>query len=452
MTTLQSDLHVTPAATLDTIRKRVLVDGFEFVLDPQASHGAWFHDALSGKEFFDFYAFFAAQPVHYNHPRLRDPEFQARLLTAATTKVANSDMYTQFYADFVQALDEVAAPKGFEHFFFIDGGALAVENALKAAFDWKVRKNMAAGRGEIGTQVLHFRKAFHGRTGYTLSITDTDPVKTMYFPKFDWPRIDHPTVNFALPEPQRSEDAARKEAESIRQIEEAIAQRGHHIACLIIEPIQGEGGDNHARPEFFKKLREICDQHEILLIFDEVQTGVGMTGKMWAHQHFGVQPDIISFGKKMQVCGIMAGPRVDEVDNVFKVSGRINSTWGGNVADMVRSTQLLRIIQEEKLVARAAETGAYLLERLHKLAEQHECLTNVRGRGLMCAIDLPSAELRNRLRALCWERRMLVLGCGAKSVRFRPVLDITRDDLDTGLDLLTDALGKLECGHSCNCG
>jgi len=444
MATTPAQHDVRPEEVREILASRILVDGFHLVVDPQASQRAYLHDGASGQDFLDFYAYFASQPISYNHPRMREPEFQAKLLTAAGTKVANSDVYTTYYAEFVRALAEYAAPPGFEHFFFIDGGALAVENALKTAFDWKVRKNLAAGRGELGAKVIHFRRAFHGRSGYTMSLTNTEPNKTLYFPKFDWPRIDNPYIDFSIPEPRRTEDVAAREQAALAQIGAAIEQHGHDLACVIIEPIQGEGGDNHFRGEFLQALRDVCDRHELLLIFDEVQTGVGMTGQMWCFQHFDVEPDILCFGKKMQICGIMAGARIDDVaENVFKLPSRINSTWGGNLTDMVRSTQFLRIIHEEGLVDRAAESGEYLLEGLHRLAERHAGVTAVRGRGLMCALDLPDRKTRDRLRAACAERLMLVLSCGERSLRFRPVLDVEFAELDVGLERLDEALASL---------
>ncbi len=444
MPVLNSQNALSASEALDVLRSRILVDGFDFVFDPESSHGVYLHNALSGEDYLDFYAFFGAQPIRVDHPRLREPAFQAELLAAATTKVANPDIYTRFYADFVRTFDEVAGIDGFTHFFFIDGGALAVENALKAAFDWKVRKNLAAGRGEIGSQVIHFRQAFHGRSGYTLSLTNTaDPRKTMYFPKFDWPRIDNPSINFALDEPQRGQDVAAREKAALTQIDDAIAKHGHDLAALIIEPIQGEGGDNHFRGEFFQALRDVCDRHEILLIFDEVQTGIGITGKMWACEHFGARPDILVFGKKTQICGIMANGRLDEVDSVFTVPSRINSTFGGNTADMVRSAEFLRVIRDEELVTSAADTGRHLLDGLHDLARRHDSMSAVRGRGLMCAFDLPDTKTRDALRAACYDARMLTLGCGTRSLRFRPVLDITDNDIDRGLEILDSALRDL---------
>ena len=445
MSTLESPTHGSKAReALDTLRSHVLVDGLEMVVDLSAGRGCILHDTLSGEDYLDFYAFFASQPITYNHPRMSEPEFQGRLLTAATTKVANPDVYTEFYADFVAALDRVAGLPGMPHYFLIDGGALAVENALKIAFDWKVRKNLAAGRGEIGGQVVHFRRAFHGRSGYTLSLTNTfDPRKTMYFPKFDWPRIDNPGIDFALDEPQRSADVAAREQCALAQIQQALDERGHDLAALIIEPIQGEGGDVHFRREFLQALRDLCDRHELLLIFDEVQTGVGMTGKMWCCEHFDVLPDILCFGKKMQVCGVMASTRIDDVDNVFAVPSRINSTWGGNLADMVRATQYLRIIHDERLVQRAAESGEHLLRGFHELARRHEAVTAVRGKGLMCAFDLPNTSARDALRKECFERRLLVLACGERTLRVRPVLDVSTSDLDRGLGILNEALQSI---------
>src|SRR3989339_123068 len=192
-----------------------------------------------------------------------------------------------------------------------------------------------------------------------MSLTNTDPAKIALYPKFDWPRITNPKINFPLNE--NLEELIKIEDQAIDEIHMAIKYNRDDIALIIIEPIQGEGGDNFFRKEFFMKLREIADENEILLMFDEVQTGLGMTGKLWAFEHL-VEPDIISFGKKVQVCGIMVNDRIDDIsDNVFNKSSRINSTWGGNLTDMVRSEKNLQIIEEESLVENARIIGNYLL-------------------------------------------------------------------------------------------
>jgi L-lysine 6-transaminase len=344
-------------------------------------------------------------------------------------------------ARFLRTLERVGMPDHLPYAFFVSGGALAVENALKAAFDWKVRKNFHKGyRREVGHQVLHFDQAFHGRSGYTLSLTNTaDPRKTMYFPKFDWPRVLNPKMVF--PVEDNLEDIIHRETLALNQARHYFQQRKDEIACVLIEPIQGEGGDNHFRREFLQALKELCLENDALLIFDEVQTGVGITGSFWAHQAIGVEPDLIAFGKKTQVCGIMAGRRMDEVnDHVFQMGSRINSTWGGNLVDMVRFDRILEVIEEDNLLEHAASVGAHLQKRLHGLTADMPGLSNVRGRGLFCALDVPDAEFRNRLLKRCYDDGMVILGCGTHSVRFRTPLTITEDEIDRGIEILAHGL------------
>jgi L-lysine 6-transaminase len=214
---------------------------------------------------------------------------------------------------------------------------------------------------------------------------------------------------------------------------------------LIIEPIQAEGGDNHFRPEFLQALARICDEQQCFFVVDEVQTGIGLTGKMWAHEHFGIKPDALSFGKKTQVCGCLVGPKIDqEPQNVFKVSSRINSTWGGGLTDMVRFGRFLEIIQEDQLVENARALGARLLSGLEALQrELGGLMSNARGRGLMIAFDLPTPDQRNRAQARIIEAGCLLLTCGERSIRFRPPLNLTQAEADAGLSMIRTALKSL---------
>jgi L-lysine 6-transaminase len=308
---------------------------------------------------------------------------------------------------------------------------------MKAAFDWKARKNKAQGLEDGADKILHFKDAFHGRSGYTLSVTNTDPLKTDYFPKFDWPRISNPWVHFPMDEAA----VTAAEEKACREIEAAFAADPHGIAGILIEPIQGEGGDKHFRDEFIQKLRAYADQYDALLIFDEVQTGLGATGTTWAFQQMGVTPDLVAFGKKTQVCGVMCTRRVDEVeDNVFHLSSRINSTWGGNLVDMVRSARMLEIIEEDNLVENAAKVGAYFKGKLEELGADFEQVSNVRGRGLFLAFDLPDGEQRDAVRTKCWEAGFATLTCGPQSVRFRPSLTFTEGNVDTAIGILREVL------------
>jgi L-lysine 6-transaminase len=425
---------VEPAQVAAELQKHVLLDGLKLVFDPEKSRGSIFVDAATGREFIDFYGFYASQPVGFNHPHFDAPEVQADLLRAATVKVANSDVYSVQYADFVKIFSRVMGLAPLERYFFIEGGAMAVENALKAAMDWKVRKNLQAGRGERGTEIVHFEHAFHGRGGYTLSLTNTEPRKTAYFAKFPWPRIASPILDFSLPEPQRERAAADLEKRALQQIQRSFDSKGADIAAVIIEPIQSEGGDNHFRGEFLHALRSICDQNEALLIFDEVQTGMGITGKNWCCEHFGVVPDLLVFGKKAQVCGVMAGPRLDEVkENVFRLPSRISSTWGGNFTDYVRSTHYLRIIEEQNLVNNARQQGEVLLSELEGLARKYPYLSAVRGRGLLLAFDLPSPAKREAFWKNAYDAGLLVLRCGDRSIRLRPVLDVQPEVIEKAM-------------------
>jgi L-lysine 6-transaminase len=376
---------------------------------------------------------------------MKEPEFLAKLTRAALTNPTNSDVYTTEMAEFVATFGRLAMPEYLPHLFLVAGGTLGVENALKAAFDWKVRQNFRAGsKGEKGHQVLHFRESFHGRSGYALSLTNTaDPRKYQYFPKFDWPRIANPKLRFPV-DAAEIERVSRAEADSLAAIQQAFAERKDDIACVLIEPIQAEGGDNHFRPEFLRALRDVAHENRALLVFDEVQTGMGLTGRMWAHQHWDVRPDLLAFGKKAQVCGMMGGGMVDEEpENVFRTSSRINSTWGGNLVDMVRSQRYLEIMAEERLVENAERVGAHLKSALERMqAERPELLTNARGRGLMCAIDFPDGATRDAVADRAFEMGVIILPCGTHSLRFRPPLDITAAEVDEALEIVARAIDR----------
>ena len=438
-------MNISPNKVRDSIGRYMLADGMEHVIDLEKSHGSWLVDARDRKEYLDLFSMFASMSVGYNHPYVL--ENKNRLTDASLNKPTNSDVYSTQMAEFVETMGRMAQPEYLPYAFYVSGGALAVENALKTAFDWKVRKNLTKGKNEGGSKIIYFQESFHGRTGYTLSITDSpDSRKTDYFPKFEWPRIINPKLEFPVTD-EVIQIVKEKEAKAVEQIERAIKQYPDEIAGLIIEPIQGEGGDNHFRESFFRQLRELANEHEFLLIYDEVQSGGGITGKMWAHQHYGddCQPDIISFGKKTQVCGIFASNRLNEVDgHVFKESSRLNSTWGGNLVDMVRFTIYLEIIERENLLEQVEENGAYLKLGLESLQKNHpEIVFNVRNRGLFGAFDLKSGEERDKSIELIAKEGAIMLGCGTKSIRFRPHLNISRSEIDQGIDMINRALKHL---------
>lgn len=415
------------------LERHILADGMTLVLDLEKSHGVWLEDAVSGDSFLDFFSSFSTCPVGMNHPALRTEEAIREILPAAVNKISNSDLYTVELARFVERFAGILPEALRGHLFFVEGGALAVENALKAAFDWKRRLNQRHGRSARGSQIVHFKEAFHGRSGYTLSLTNTDPTKTAYFPTFDWPRVSNPKLDFPL---TRAGSAAveAKEKITLDAIRQALESNPHEVAALILEPIQGEGGDNHFRGEFLRALRELADQEEFLLIFDEVQTGFATTGRWWCFEHFGVEPDILVFGKKTQVCGIAASQRLNQVSSVFEISGRINSTWGGNLVDMVRCRRFIDIIEDESLLSNASRIGALLVDKLQRLADELPALlASPRGRGMLIAFDLPSTEIRNETLAAMMLERLIALPSGPRSIRFRPPLTLTAEEAGEGI-------------------
>ncbi len=440
--------HIQAAEVHETLARHVLTDGMKLVVDLKRSRGSRLVDARNGRRYLDMYTFFASAPLGMNPPGIvDDPTFMNDLAQIAANKPANPDMYSTAYAEFVETFVRVLGDPALPHLFFIEGGALAVENALKVAFDWKSRKNQAAGRSrELGTRILHLRHAFHGRSGYTLSLTNTEPNKTDRFPTFAWPRIDVPAITFPLHDHLPEVVAAERRA--LEQARAAFAAYPDDIAAFIAEPIQGEGGDNHIRAEFFAELKTMVHDHDALFIFDEVQTGVGTTGTAWAYQQLGVQPDIVAFAKKAQVGGIMAGGRVDEVpDNVFAVSGRINSTWGGGLTDMVRSRRILEVIEAEGLIEAAGPKGVRLVEGLTGLRPDAPGISNVRGRGLFVAFDLRSRAERDavilRLRKA---ERVIVLPCGERSIRLRPALSVSNDEIDEAIQAIGRACARVALG------
>jgi L-lysine 6-transaminase len=431
-----------PENVHEILKRHQLADGMSVVFDLERSHGSWLVDARTGEEHLDFFTCFASWPVGYNHPRLSDPEFRRELDVAAANNPSNSDLYTVSMARFVEAFATKATPPEFPYHFWVAGGALAVENALKVAFDWKAQKLGLTDYEQTADDlaVLHFRAAFHGRSGYTLSLTNTDRTKIAWFPKFPWPRVHNPAIELDL-DGNICNDIEAEEARAVQEMEAAFAKHGNRIAAIIIEPMQGEGGDNHFRPEFLQALRRFADEREALLIYDEVQTGFFGSGKPWLWQTHGVAPDIVAFGKKTQVCGIYASKRVDDVPgNVFHKASRINSTWGGNLVDMVRCRQFLDIILSERLHENVARQGQALIEGLRRMARERGCFSNVRGVGSLVAFTLESPAARDAMIQRLAERKVLALKSGPQAIRFRMPFVITGREVDEALGRIEEAL------------
>jgi L-lysine 6-transaminase len=423
------------------LREYVAGDLVDIVVDLDAGSGSRLRDLRDGTEYLDMTMFFSSAPLGHGHPALRDPAFEQALVRAGRVKPSNPDFATVEQARFAATFRRVAGDPELPLLFFVEGGTLAVENALKVAFDWKTKRNARAGVAARGSRVLHLEHAFHGRSGYTLSLTNTEPVKIRDYPMFDWPRIPSPAVPpgpvWNTPELLPAERVALDAAES------ALRRYGAEVACFLYEPVQGEGGDRHMRPEFLRAMQELCLRHDVLTVADEVQTGGGLTGRMWAYQSLGLTPDLVAFGKRLQVCGVMGGRRVLDIrDNAFREPSRLGSTWGGSLVDMVRATRILEVIESDGVLDHARRMGEFLLSKLGALVgEFPDQLREARGRGLMCALSFREPTQRDRAIVHAREaHHALFLPCGPDSLRWRPALTVQPDELLDALAALHETL------------
>jgi L-lysine 6-transaminase len=426
---------------VERLQKHILADGERVIVDLERSQGSILVEAETGQELVDFHGFIASLPIGYNHPSLHeDGAYQAKLQKASQYRVAIPDIYHEYYADFVEAFASTL-PEDFQrHLFFIDGGSVAVENAMKTAMDYKLRRNFDRDIHGKGYQVLHLKHAFHGRTGYCISVTNTsDPRKYAHFAKFDWPRVEVPALYFD------SDGLAQRdiqgEEQALTVIREILSHsRRHDVCALLLETIQGEGGDRHLSMEFLQAARAITREFDILLIFDEVQCGFGTTGKWWAFEHSPIAPDLIAFGKKTQVCGVAASGYIDTVPNTFTTPSRISSTWGGQLADMVRCEKIIHVIRQENLLQNITVQGEYILTQLRNFARETGLIDNVRGRGAFIGFDVVDTATRDHVRELAKQAGCLLLVCGDVTLRMRPALSIQSWEIDRGLTILCAVL------------
>lgn len=432
-----------PAKDVPSVLERhVLVSDLDLVVDLARSHGSTLVEARTGVSYLDFATFAGSLPLGMNHPGMTaDEEFTRALTVAALHKITNPDFHTREYASFVATFARVLGDSALPRLFFVDGGTLAVENAVKTAFDWKWR---TAGTDPGRLVVMHLTDAFHGRSGYALSLTNTEAVITDGYPQWEWPRLPTPGVRHPLAEFAEANEAS--DSRALHHAEKFFVDNPDRVACFIAEPIQGAAGDTHLSARFLRGMQELCRTHRALFVLDEVQTGCGITGTPWLYQQLGLTPDLVAFGKKTQVCGVMAGERVTTAPgNTFAAAGRIGSTWGGNTVDMVRATRILDIIEEAGLIQHAARAGALLLSLVEELAARHPTLvSNPRGRGLLCAFDAPDSRIRDRVLAeLRTGHHVLLLGGGDRGLRFRPSLAVSEDDLRKGVAAVDDVLSGL---------
>lgn len=417
------------AAMLDELAQYVIAEPYPFAVDLRSSHGMTLA-TVDGQQLFDWAGYYGSKLLGHNHPGLRDPDYIERLITAANNKVANPDFLTPECLAYYRMLYRLA-PASMKsdtlEVYAVNSGAEAVENMMKYLVAKYNHKQQAKGRQATNRRFLYFDKAFHGRTVFALGVTQTiDPVATKDFHGLA------STGNIKLPFPTYTSDVSYQEnlkhtERSLQQVESALSLMADEIIGIVVEPIQGAGGHRVAQPEFFRGLSRLAHQYDVYLGFDEVQTGLASTGRMWGIDHFDLPhpPMAIATGKKF-------GNGVVYMREPLEDVGVLDSTWGGTLADMVRVVREVEIVEEESLVDRAARVGDYLASRLEELRKEFApMMSNVRGLGLYqgFSLDTParkSAVIRHALA----DEDLLLLGAGNRTIRFRPNLSVTEADVD----------------------
>jgi len=397
---------------------------------------------VDGNEFLDFAAGIAVTSTGHCHPEV---VAAIQKQAAELIHLSGTDFYYELMPELAERLSAVAPMPGPHRFYYGNSGAEAVECALKLA-RYHTRR----------PHVISFFGAFHGRTMGALSLTASKPQQKRRFSPM-LPGVTH--VRYPYTYRGCTGGAQAEEAFALgcaRYIEEKLFKTtvpAEEVAAIFVEPIQGEGGYVVAPTNFLRELRSICDRHGILLVADEVQSGAGRTGKWWAIEHSGVQPDIVCMAKGI-ASGMPLGICMARAEIMDWVPGSHASTFGGNPIAIAAALATMDVLGREG-IANAAKVGEQMLERLRGWKESHPLVGDVRGRGLMIGIELvldkttltPATALRNRVEALCFEKGMLVLGCGETSIRLCPPLIVSEGEATVALDILEEALGEVEAEH-----
>jgi 4-aminobutyrate aminotransferase len=391
---------------------------FAYPLVIKSGKGCWIED-VDGKKYLDFNSNVCSCPIGYGNREIIEVIREFTKISA--NKVAGQDFFTEEQANLAEKLISIV-PKRLNKVFFVNSGAEAVENAIKLAYrnksiSYKISPDDLYGVSCYG--------AFHGRTLGALTFTYSKPVQKKGYPELKVKRIKFCTSD---------------EDENIDEIKNLLDREADEIAFVITEIVQGEGGYNIASKKFIQNLRKETERYKIPLIIDEVQSGLGRTGKWWAFEHYDIEPDIMSVGKALQVGATVFNEKYDP-----KERSAISSTWGGgDRIDMAIGLKIIEIIEREKLLKNAEKVGNYILDRIKELEKEYpQIITGTRGLGLMIAVDFNTKENRDFVEKKAFEDGLLLLGCGEKTIRIAPPLIITEEEVDKGLEIFEAQIRKL---------
>jgi len=408
----------------------------DFKLVAESGAGVWVRD-VDGNVFLDCNAGVAVCSTGHCHPEV------VRAISDQTAKlihICGTDYYYSLMPELAQKLDEIVAIQRPTRTHFANSGTEAVETALKLAMH-------ATGREKF----ISFFGSFHGRTLGSLALTSSKAAQRLGFKRQVLDVVHMPYPNeYRNPFSAEECGAGGVVQGAVNWIEKRLFKTTtppEEVAAIVVEPVQGEGGYIPAPAGFLKELRRICDEHGILLIADEVQSGMGRTGKMFALEHYGVKADIVCIAKGI-ASGLPLGACVSRADLMDWQPGAHASTFGGNPVAIAAALTTINLLQNE-LVANSADVGAYLRSGLEKLASKHDCIGDVRGLGLMIGVEFvkdraskePDADLRDRVEIASFNRGLILLGCGANSIRWSPPLVLTRENVDVALEIFDEAIG-----------
>lgn len=395
---------------------------FKIRIDFDKSHDSYIYDKNRRRYFLDFFGLYASLPLGYSHKIFDDKNFRKAYNRIAKVKIPNCEVITEEAQEFFREFSNCEGMKRFKYFHFCCTGALAVETAIRAAIDQKEYKN---------PQIISLKESFHGIKGYGAFATDRFfPVSKRLegFPTIDWPKIHNPKIIFknSLIDSKATEAGIEKFK---KEFNNCLNKYGDNIAGLLIEPIQSTYGDNHFPKSFFKLVRKLCDKYDICLIFDEIQTGFGATGKMWYYQHLDIEPDIVIFGKKSQVSGVMAK---EKFGKIFKTPVKIEDTFDGDLVDMLRCRYILKAYKKYHLLENAKERGKQLLSELKKI----NSFKNVRGQGLLMAFDFETNKEQELFAKKAFKNGLMFNKTRDKTIRLRPSLNVSPKEIQEAVNII----------------
>lgn len=439
---------------LNTIQN---AEAVHFFCNYEESRGNYLVD-VDGNRMLDLYSQISSVPIGYNHPALMKLVQQPQNASTFINRPALGILPPENFVEKLQESLLSVAPKGMSQLITMACGSCSNENAFKTIFMWyrnKERGRTGFSKEELETcmvnqapgcpdySMLSFMGAFHGRTMGCLATTHSKAIHKIDIPSFDWPIAPFPRLKYPLEEFVKENQ--QEEARCLEEVEDLIVKyrkKKRTVAGIIVEPIQSEGGDNHASDDFFRKLRDISRKHGCAFLVDEVQTGGGCTGKFWAHEHWGLDDpaDVMTFSKKMMTGGFFHREELRP-----NAPYRIFNTWLGDPSKNLLLAEVINVIKREDLLKNATHAGKALLTGLLDLQARYpQFISRVRGRGTFCSFDAPDESTRNKLISIARSKGVVLGGCGDKSIRFRPTLVFRDHHAHLFLNIFSDILADFK--------